>query len=80
MAKKNKLENESEEYKIPLAKRKIVNQHYDPTISSLCDRINDGKIEVRSDFQRKYVWDNKPMIKSKLIESVIKLKEDQIIL
>ena len=64
-------EYENGEYEIPLAERKIVNQPSDPTISSLCERIDKGKIEVRADFQRKYVWEKKPIIKSRLIESAI---------
>jgi hypothetical protein len=64
-------ENESVEYDIPLSKRKIVNQPYEPTIISLCDRVDKGKIDVSAEFQRKYVWERRPIIKSRLIESVI---------
>jgi len=62
---------ESGEYEIPLSKRKIITQPSDPPISDICDRIDKGKMEARAGFQRKYVWDTKPIIKSKLIESVI---------
>ena len=64
-------EFESGEYEIPLAERKIVTQPSEPTITSLCDRIDRGKIDVRADFQRQYVWEKNPRIKSRLIESVI---------
>lgn len=62
---------ENGEYEIPLSERKIVTQPSEPTISSICDRIDKGKIEVRADFQREYVWEKQPIIKSRLIESVI---------
>jgi len=67
----NKLGYESGEYEIPLTERKILTQSSEPTISSLCDRVDKGKVEVKADFQRKYVWENKPLIKSRLLESVI---------
>jgi DNA-directed RNA polymerase subunit H (RpoH/RPB5) len=62
---------EGQEYEIPLAERKIITQPSEPTIVSLVDRIDKGKLEVRSFFQRKYVWESQPVIKSRLIESVI---------
>src|SRR3989338_9333002 len=64
-------EYENGEYEIPLSERKIVTQSSEPTISSICDRIDKGKIEVRADFQREYVWEKQPITKSRLIESVI---------
>lgn len=67
---KDEEDNESD-YEIPLAQREIITQPSDPTISSLCEKIDREKIIVRGDFQRKYVWENKPIIKSKLIESVL---------
>ncbi len=63
--------DEGQEYEIPLAERKIITQPSEPTILSLVDRIDKGKLEVRSFFQRKYVWESQPVIKSRLIESVI---------
>jgi hypothetical protein len=53
-----------------LTKRNIRTQASDPTIKSLCERIDKGRLKPQSDFQRKYVWDNKPEIKSRLIESI----------
>ena len=53
-----------------LTKRNIRTQPSDPTIKSLCERIDKGRLKPQADFQRKYVWDNKPKIKSRLIESV----------
>lgn len=71
MADKKNNEYENGEYGIPLAERKILTQILDPPISALCDRIDKGKIEVRAEFQRQYVWESKPIIKSRLIESAI---------
>ena len=65
------MNNEEENYEIPLAERKIVTQPSDPPIKSLVDKINRGRLIVNPEFQRKYVWENKPIIKSRLIESVI---------
>lgn len=56
------------EYEIPLSERKIITQPSEPTINSLVDKIDKGKLEVRSFFQRKYVWEKQPIIKSRLIE------------
>jgi hypothetical protein len=62
---------EGQEYEIPLSERKIITQPSEPTINSLVDKIDKGKLEIRSFFQRKYVWEKQPIIKSRLIESVI---------
>lgn len=60
-----------EAYNIPLKDRELFTQTNDPPIKDLCDRINKGRLEVKADFQREYVWENKPELKSKLIESVL---------
>ncbi|MBI2541531.1 DUF262 domain-containing protein [Candidatus Woesearchaeota archaeon] len=62
--------DEGEGYNIPLKERELYTQINDPPIKDLCDRINKGRIEVKADFQREYVWETKPELKSKLIESV----------
>ena len=62
---------EGQEYEIPISERKIITQPSEPTINSLIDKIDKGKLVVRSLFQRKYVWEKQPVIKSRLIESVI---------
>ena len=53
-----------------LTKRNIRTQPSDPTIKSLCERMDRGRLKPQAEFQRKYVWKNKPEIKSRLIESV----------
>jgi hypothetical protein len=58
-------------FDIPLADRKVITSQGDPTIKDLCTRIDKGKLIARSDFQRYYIWDNKPKLKSRLIESVL---------
>jgi 5-methylcytosine-specific restriction endonuclease McrA len=56
---------------IPKLNRKILTEKNDPEIRSLCEKIDKKTIIARADFQRDYVWDNKPIIKSRLIESVL---------
>lgn len=62
---------EDGEYEIPLEERKVITQPGDPTIKDLCERIEKGKLIVRPEFQRQYVWRNRPKLKGKLIESVL---------
>jgi len=50
--------------------RNIRTQASDPTIKNLCERIDKGRLKPQADFQRKYVWQDKINIKSRLIESV----------
>ena len=64
-------ENDVEGYKIPIKRCELHTQVSEPPIKDLCDRINRGKLEIKAEFQREYVWGNKPMLKSKLIESVL---------
>ena len=70
-SKENEIETDIGEYEIPIEKRKIFTESSDPTIKDLCDRIKKGRLIVRAEFQRQYVWDNRPALKSKLIESVL---------
>ena len=59
------------EYEIPINERKVIVDKTDPDIDDICRRIDKGKLIARADFQRNYVWESKPEIKSKLIESVL---------
>lgn len=54
----------------PEIKRAIFIEAGEPTIQRLCDRITKGKLKAAHDFQRRYVWENKPALKSRLIESI----------
>ncbi len=69
----NEFENEDsgEGYKIPLKERQVLTQPNEPPIKDLCDRVNKGKLDVQAEFQRQYVWEKRPELKSKLIESVL---------
>ena len=58
-------------FEVPVSQRKIQTQASDPTIKDLCSKIDKGKLIARADFQRNYVWENKPKLKSRLIESVL---------
>ena len=51
--------------------RTIRTQASDPTIKSLCERIDKGRLNTQADFQRKYVWEKDVKLKSRLIESVL---------
>jgi len=67
----NGTEDNNEAYAISIKERELYTQINEPPIKDLCDRINKGRLEITADFQRKYVWENKPELKSKLIESVV---------
>lgn len=59
-------------FDIPVGERKIITDGgSDPTIGALCMRIDREKLIARADFQRYYIWDTKPKLKSRLIESVL---------
>lgn len=50
--------------------RIVRTQSSDPTIKHLCERIDKGRLKPQADFQRKYVWQDNNILKSRLIESV----------
>ncbi|MBU2104646.1 MAG: DUF262 domain-containing protein [Nanoarchaeota archaeon] len=70
MDEDNNIENG--EYKeIPKIDRRVITEKTDPTIRDICERLDKNKMVANPDFQRSYVWDNKPIIKSRLIESIL---------
>ncbi|MEM0136474.1 MAG: DUF262 domain-containing protein [Thermoplasmatales archaeon] len=71
MADENLNEDSTENYNIPKIERKIVTDKTDPTINDICERIGNGTMIANTKFQRKYVWEDKPKVKSRLIESVL---------
>ncbi len=75
MAKKEEEEGKrSEDIARVLKEIKDRTVHFEPSeppIKELCDRITKNKLDLQAEFQRQYVWDDKPELKSKLIESVI---------
>ncbi|MBI2630521.1 DUF262 domain-containing protein [Candidatus Pacearchaeota archaeon] len=62
---------EGEYENIPKSERKILTKKSDPEIRAICERIDKKRLIVNPEFQRFYVWENKPEIKSRLIESVL---------
>jgi len=56
---------------ISKAERRVITEKTDPTIRDVSERIDRNKMIANPDFQRSYVWDNKPIIKSRLIESIL---------
>lgn len=74
---KSKSESDEEEFEngeyenIPNKEKRVITKKSDPEIRSICERVDNGRLVVSPEFQRSYVWDKKPKIKSKLIESVL---------
>ncbi len=58
-------------FDIPVSERKIITSATDTPIKTLCEKIDKGRLIARADFQRYYIWDTKPKLKSRLIESVL---------
>jgi len=72
MEEKNNTDFENSEYHdIPKNQKKVITDKTDPTIREICERIDKRKMVANADFQRNYVWDSQPIIKSRLIESVL---------
>ena len=65
------MESNNENYDIPVEERKVIVDKTDPNIRDICERMDKMKLIARAEFQRNYVWESKPEIKSKLIESVL---------
>lgn len=64
--------DENAEYQgIAKQDRRVISEKTDPTIRDICERLDKKKMVSNPDFQRSYVWNNKPIIQSKLIESVL---------
>ena len=63
---------ENGEYEnLPSTERKILVDKTDPAIRAICEKVDKEKLIARADFQRKYVWEHRPIIKSRLIESIL---------
>lgn len=74
MSEKNPInidEDNEAGYQIPVHERKVSTTPSDPNIKDLCDRIDRGMLIARAEFQRNYVWKDRPTLKSRLIESVL---------
>ncbi|MBR9704223.1 DUF262 domain-containing protein [Candidatus Pacearchaeota archaeon] len=65
-------EFENGEYEnISTKDKRVITKKADPEIRAICERVDNGRLIVSPEFQRSYVWDKRPKIKSKLIESVL---------
>src|SRR6185437_15589173 len=51
--------------------RPVTSQSSDWTISSLRDKLDRGQLDLQPKFQREYVWDQRPELPSRLIESLL---------
>src|SRR3989344_5854675 len=51
--------------------KRVITQKNEPEVRSICEKLDRKKMIANPDFQRSYVWDNKPIIKSRLIESIL---------
>jgi hypothetical protein len=51
--------------------RTIITQSKDWTISSLREKHDNGKLDLQPRYQRQYVWELKPELPSRLIESLL---------
>ncbi|MBD1849373.1 DUF262 domain-containing protein [Leptolyngbya sp. FACHB-711] len=65
------LEPEVEEVADKPDARPVASQPHDWTISTLRDKYDRGQINVQPHYQREYVWDQKPELPSRLIESLL---------
>jgi len=72
-ATEDQLEPESED-EHPITKpddRPVTSQGADWTISALRDKLDRGQLDLQPKFQREYVWDQRPELPSRLIESLL---------
>ena len=56
---------------VPESEMNIFADKTETQIRTICEKFDKKKIIVDPEFQRFYVWGNKPEIKSRLIESVL---------
>lgn len=71
MVRANWTDDEIKQRLDEIRQRTMKTESSEPPIKELCERVDRGKLELQPDFQRKYVWDDKPKVRSKLIESVL---------
>ncbi|MBD0261621.1 MAG: DUF262 domain-containing protein [Tolypothrix sp. Co-bin9] len=65
------LEPEVEEVTDQTDARPVSSQPHDWTISTLRDKYERGQIDLQPHYQREYVWELKPELPSRLIESLL---------
>lgn len=65
------LEPEVEDAVNEAAARPVSSQPHDWTISTLRDKYERGQIDLQPHYQREYVWELRPELPSRLIESIL---------
>jgi len=65
------LESEVEDATSDTDARPVSSQPHDWTISTLRDKYERGQIDLQPHYQREYVWELKPELPSRLIESLL---------
>lgn len=65
------LEQETEEVEREVDDQPVASQPVDWNISTLRDKYERGQIDLQPHYQREYVWESKPELPSRLIESVL---------
>lgn len=64
-------EPEDEQPTVKPDDRPVTSQSSDWTISALRDKLDRGQLTLQPKFQREYVWDTRPELPSRLIESLL---------
>lgn len=64
-------ESEDEQPMIKPDDRPVTSQSSDWTISALRDKLDRGHLDLQPKFQREYVWESRPELPSRLIESLL---------
>ena len=65
------LEAEAENVVVEENDRPVSSQPYDWTISTLREKFDRGQIDLQPDYQREYVWELRPELPPRLIESLL---------
>ena len=65
------MDTEEDEQTTDADARPVLSQPFDWTISTLRDKFEKGQIDLQPAYQRDYVWDLKPELPSRLIESLL---------
>lgn len=65
------LEQELEEIPVEQDAKPVSSQPNDWNVASLCSKYDRGLIELQPHYQREYVWERKPELPSRLIESIL---------
>lgn len=64
-------ESDDEQPSVKPDDRPVTSQSSDWTISALRDKLDRGQLDLQPKFQREYVWNTRPELPSRLIESLL---------